>query len=266
MITVRLTLLPRIVRPWHTISDDVTHKGFVEVETPILLKSTPEGAREFLVPTRVTASAPSSAAPDGSTSPPATATTGPLFYALPQSPQQPKQLLIASGAVDRYYQIARCFRDEDGRKDRQPEFTQIDLEMAWVSWGKDILDGDRHQLSTPGQSDGWRIGGREVREIIEDVIRKIWQRVEGVELPMTFKVITYKEAMGRFGSDKPDVRFELEVCVWCLFALFLVLDWFILHCTPHPHLMPSVPVPDVLPGFANAFPSISRLAPTFHHL
>jgi aspartyl-tRNA synthetase len=173
---------------------------FVEVETPILLKSTPEGAREFLVPTRSGTSATTST---HTHSPPAA--TAPLFYALPQSPQQPKQLLIASGAVDRYYQIARCFRDEDGRKDRQPEFTQIDLEMAWVSWG------DRH-IAT-GQSDGWRIGGREVREIIEELIRKIWDRLEGVELPGTFKVITYAEAMGRFGSDKPDVRFDLEVCV-----------------------------------------------------
>ncbi|KAI0092817.1 hypothetical protein BDY19DRAFT_926459 [Irpex rosettiformis] len=195
----------------HLIRTTLHDHSFVEVETPILLKSTPEGAREFLVPSRVTASAPSSAVPNSNTGSPTVGTIEPLFYALPQSPQQPKQLLIASGAVDRYYQIARCFRDEDGRKDRQPEFTQIDLEMAWVSWGKATVDGDRHQLSTPGQSDGWRIGGREVREIIEDVIRKIWQRVEGVELPMTFKVITYKEAMGRFGSDKPDVRFELEL-------------------------------------------------------
>lgn len=130
--------------------------------------------------------------------------TQPLFYALPQSPQQPKQLLIASGAVDRYYQIARCFRDEDGRKDRQPEFTQIDLEMGWVSWG----DDPSHARS---DGDGWRIGGREVRETIEYLIRSIWQKEEGIELPETFKVMTYEEAMRRFGSDKPDTRFGLEV-------------------------------------------------------
>lgn len=178
--------------------------GFVEVETPILLKSTPEGAREFLVPTRSATSSPPISSSDSASSRRSVST--PLFYALPQSPQQPKQLLIASGSVDRYYQIAKCFRDEDGRKDRQPEFTQVDLEMAWVSWG------DQH--STAGQSDGWRIGGREVREIIEHLIRKIWHTVEGVELPMSFNVVTYTEAMDRFGSDKPDVRFGLEVCLY----------------------------------------------------
>ncbi|KAI0699409.1 hypothetical protein BC835DRAFT_1405134 [Cytidiella melzeri] len=184
----------------HIIRSVLHENNFPEVETPILLKSSPEGAREFLVPARSSTSVPSVASSKSTGTQP----TEPLFYALPQSPQQPKQLLIASGAVDRYYQIARCFRDEDGRKDRQPEFTQVDLEMGWVSWGTD-------RQSTAGQSDGWRIGGREVREIIEVVIRKIWDGIEGVELPMAFKVITYAEAMGRFGSDKPDVRFELEL-------------------------------------------------------
>ncbi|KII95787.1 hypothetical protein PLICRDRAFT_34734 [Plicaturopsis crispa FD-325 SS-3] len=156
-------------------------RDFLQVETPMLLKSTPEGAREFLVPTRSASGA------------------GPLFYALPQSPQQPKQLLICSGSVDRYYQLARCFRDEDGRKDRQPEFTQIDLEMAYVSWGP------------TDPSDGWRIGGIEVREVIEELIREVWARVEGVTLANRFKVMTYHEAMTRFGSDKPDTRFGLEI-------------------------------------------------------
>lgn len=174
---------------------------FVEVETPILLKSTPEGAREFLVPTRLSSDSPISPTANE----PSTSGSGPqpLFYALPQSPQQPKQLLIASGAVDRYYQIARCFRDEDGRKDRQPEFTQVDLEMAWVSWGP------RDASAVP--KDNWRIGGSEVRSIVQTLIRNIWSKVENVELPETFMVMTYTEAMGRFGSDKPDTRFDLEV-------------------------------------------------------
>jgi aspartyl-tRNA synthetase len=161
------------------------------------LKSTPEGAREFLVPTRLSAS------------------NEPAFYALSQSPQQPKQLLICSGGVDKYYQLARCFRDEDGRKERQPEFTQIDMEMAFVSWNPPETS-----------SDGWRIGGQEVRRVVEKLIRRIWLEVENVELP-PIQVMTYQEAMARvsgimfpisiiiisiqFGSDKPDTRFGLEV-------------------------------------------------------
>ncbi|KAH7930300.1 hypothetical protein BV22DRAFT_1140177 [Leucogyrophana mollusca] len=168
-------------------------QNFLEVETPLLLKSTPEGAREFLVPTRV-----------GRSTTPTPGQEGPLFYALPQSPQQPKQLLICSGAVDRYFQIAKCFRDEDGRKDRQPEFTQIDLEMAFVSWGQDTV-------ASTFQSDQWRIGGHEVRDTMETLIQKIWQEVEGVCLPSPFKVMTYNEAMTRYGSDKPDTRYALEI-------------------------------------------------------
>lgn len=151
---------------------------FVEVETPMLLRSSPEGAREFLVPTRVIRSS------DG------ISTQEPQFYALPQSPQQPKQLLICSGGIDRYFQLARCFRDEDGRKDRQPEFTQIDLEMAFVSWGKapdDVTSG----------SDRWRIGGTEVRDVVEEIIRTIWQKIEGVALAGQFEVTTYHDAMTR---------------------------------------------------------------------
>ncbi|KAB5593398.1 Aspartyl-tRNA synthetase [Ceratobasidium theobromae] len=152
---------------------------FTEVETPILLKSTPEGAREFLVPTRVTSGEP-------------------LFYALPQSPQQPKQLLVCSGAVDKYYQIARCFRDEDGRKDRQPEFTQIDLEMAFVGWG-----------DTADVGDGWRIGGREVKNVAEGLIRTIWKEMLGVEVSERFRIMRYADAMDK--ADKPDTRFSLEI-------------------------------------------------------
>ena len=154
--------------------------------------------------------------------------TEPLFYALQQSPQQPKQLLICSGGIDKYFQIAKCFRDEDGRKDRQPEFTQIDLEMAFVSWGGDI------QSSTSADTN-WKIGGCEVRHTIEALIRKIWKDIEGLDLPETFNVMTYHEAMTcvsdnyffshhylsintcslsfpfQYGSDKPDTRFDLQV-------------------------------------------------------
>ena len=151
---------------------------FLEVETPILLKSSPEGAREFLVPTRNTLSSRSEAH-----------VHEPLFFALPQSPQQPKQLLMCSGAVDRYYQLARCFRDEDGRKDRQPEFTQIDLEMAFVSWGN------------PNPKDPWRIGGCEVRNVVEDLIRAIWMQMEKKSLPDRFNVMTYHDAICRVSNQ-----------------------------------------------------------------
>lgn len=147
----------------------------------MLLRSSPEGAREFLVPTRTRT--PTSVSEE-------VIPNDPLFYALQQSPQQPKQLLICSGGVDKYFQLARCFRDEDGRKDRQPEFTQIDMEMAFVSWGAP-------ELSTSTQSDVWRIGGREVRDVVETLIRTIWQSVEGVVLRECFPVMTYQEAMSR---------------------------------------------------------------------
>jgi aspartyl-tRNA synthetase len=149
--------------------------AFQEVETPVLLRSSPEGAREFVVPTRVSETHDSER---------------PLFYALQQSPQQPKQLLICSGGVDRYFQLAKCFRDEDGRKDRQPEFTQVDLEMAYVSWGQS-------SPATAEFSDEWRVGGAEVRQVVESLIRKIWLQIEGITLPDQFKVMTYREAMTR---------------------------------------------------------------------
>lgn len=132
----------------------------------------------------------------------------PRFYALQQSPQQPKQLLIASGVTDRYFQLARCFRDEDGRKDRQPEFTQIDLEMGFVS-GCTTTEVQEAQGQT-----GWQIGAVEVRNVIEGLIHKIWQVArpeQAAALPRQFPVMGYDEAMSRYGSDKPDVRSGVEL-------------------------------------------------------
>lgn len=189
----------------------------------MLLKSTPEGAREFLVPTRLSQHGMQSSED---------AKREPQFYSLAQSPQQPKQLLVCSGAVDRYFQIARCFRDEDGRKDRQPEFTQVDLEMAFVSWG------DSATVSGEGNDSGvsWCIGGQEVRGVVEALMKRIWSVAmgadQGRDLPSHFPVMKYADAMARvrscsyiqplrrtyvvilfnqFGSDKPDTRFGLEV-------------------------------------------------------
>ncbi|TIB93763.1 aspartyl-tRNA synthetase [Wallemia mellicola] len=168
----------------HTIRNHLHDRHFTEVETPILLKSTPEGAREFLVPTRNHVKAPT-------------------FYALPQSPQQPKQLLIASGATDAYFQIAKCFRDEDGRKDRQPEFTQLDIELGFVSGA----------ASQDAATSGWNMGGEQVRNLIEGLIRQLWREYQSTELESTFRVMKYKDAMNKYGSDKPDLRFGLEIAL-----------------------------------------------------
>ncbi|KAI5450214.1 aspartate--tRNA ligase msd1 [Naganishia albida] len=180
------------------IRDYLDEQSFLEVETPVLLQSSPEGAREYLVPTRLTSDASSSSSDSA---------PEPLFYALQQSPQQPKQLLVTSGVVPRYYQIAKCFRDESGRKDRQAEFTQVDLEVAFVSGAAEEpvpgKDGEEGMRST------WRIGGGEVRRIVEGLVKKVWKEVEGVDLPGWFQVMPYEVAMDVYGSDKPDTRFKM---------------------------------------------------------
>jgi aspartyl-tRNA synthetase len=176
----------------------------MEIETPILLQSSPEGAREFLVPSRNLLYPPAAANPDLGASDAVRPAGRPQFYALPQSPQQPKQLLIASGVTERYFQMARCFRDEGSRKDRQPEFTQIDMEMGFVS-----------NAAAESSTGDWTMGGLEIRRIIEGLMARIWKDIQGIDGVLgergEFPVMQYREAMELYGSDKPDLRFGLKV-------------------------------------------------------
>jgi aspartyl-tRNA synthetase len=160
-MTANIRLRHRVTK---IIRDVLDEEGFWEIETPILCNSTPEGARDFLVPARLSPG---------------------KFYALPQAPQQYKQLLMVGG-VDRYFQIARCFRDEDLRSDRQPEFTQVDIEASFIS-------------------------DKKIFALIEKMFQKVFREARGLEIKTPFLRMTHQEAMNRFGSDKPDMRFEIEL-------------------------------------------------------
>lgn len=159
-----LNLLRTRHKTAQSIREYLNSQDFVEVETPILFKSTPEGAREFVVPSR---------------------TNPGCFYALTQSPQQYKQMLMVSG-IERYYQMAKCFRDEDLRADRQPEFTQVDIELSFVE-------------------------REDMYKLIENMLKKIWKDVLNIDIPTPFKRMHYEEAMNRYGVDKPDTRFDMEL-------------------------------------------------------
>lgn len=167
-LDLRRNKMAKVVRMRHqttkAIRDYMDGEGFVDVETPILFKSTPEGAREYLVPSRINPG---------------------QFYALPQSPQQFKQMLMVAG-VERYYQVARCFRDEDLRADRQMEFTQLDIELSFI---------DREDMYA----------------LIEGLMKRIWKEVLDTDIPTPFPRMSFLDAMNRYGVDKPDTRFGMEL-------------------------------------------------------